>query len=141
MGELGDFLRILREESHYPSLNSLAEHLSVEKFTIQRWERESIPQPTSLDHIVERLHLSKEKEAKLRLLWHREKAQSLGVDLNAELPKVNVSEVAAKIQREVEYELKRVGHIKLTPRTRRVCVARIEMILRSVLGDPCNTDS
>lgn len=136
MGDLGDLLKSLREESHYPTRRSAAQICGVHERNYRGYEEgKSLPSDERIDLIVSKLSIPADKADELKRLKNRERAARMGVDLNGGRPPVNVSEVAAKIQREVEYELRRVGGVEVTPKTRRVCLARIEMILKHALGE------
>lgn len=137
MGAFGEYLRYLREKSPYPTVEEFGRHCGFHVRLCLKWEQgEVTPSTPALKEILRKMPLSPEERRKLQLLWNRGRAASFGVDLHDEPPSLNVSEVAATIQREVEHELKRVGGIEVTVRTRRVCIARIELILKNALGKP-----
>lgn len=79
------------------------------------------------------LSVSKKDADELRYSLKVERARAIGL-IGDNVERLNIPEVVDQIQREIEYELKRVGVKKFTPKTRRVCKARIEMILRHALG-------
>jgi transcriptional regulator with XRE-family HTH domain len=94
-----------------------------------------LPTKVTLEKIIEGTCLTEEEAVLLRETRNEEKARRSGIDLRpAGSLKIDVSNLAEKIQKELEYELKR-STVTLSKRTRRVCIRRIEIILRDALGE------
>ena len=132
MSDFCDLLKKVREESHYPTSRATAEICGLNRKIYLRYENgKAIPSLRVLDRIISRLLVPEKLGQELRRLRMVEGESRYEAQVRAE---IDPREVAAKIQRELEYELKRVGGIEVTPRTRRVCKVRIEMILKHALG-------
>lgn len=132
MDEFREVLKEARAECPYPHLIDFARVSQLSKNACRGFEDGTkFPAPETLERMIHYCAIPSKVAARLRELHMVERAKRAGVPIGS--PLVNVSELAERIQREVEYELKR-AHIQLTPRTRRVCVRRIGMLLSDALG-------
>ena len=133
MEKFYEVLREARRQSPYKSAADFARHAGLTERTYQAYESGMrVPAIEVLEYIVGRSSVLPKIGEKLFVLHRLALAEKSGIDLSIFEQKVNVSELAEKIEREVEYELKRYN-ITVTPRIRRVCIRRISMILDGAL--------
>ena len=133
MEKFHEVLRDARRQSPYKSAADFARHAGLTERTYQAYESGMrVPSLEVLEYIVGRSSVLPKIGEKLFVLHRLALAEKSGIDLNIFEQTVNVSELAEKIGKEVEYELKRYN-IHVTPRIRRVCNRRIAMILDGAL--------
>ena len=133
MDEFNEVLTTARKQSPYPHRADFARVAQIARRTYERYEAGSvIPAEEYLERIIQHCAIPMETAARLRALRTIALAKRAGVPIGTPLPELNVSELAERIQKEVEYELKRAG-VKLMPSTKRVCARRIAMILSTAL--------
>ena len=127
-------LRNARTTSRYPRRCDFIGKAGLLHKTYNRYESgEHLPEVKFLEKIIQRCGLSETVAHKLRELHAVEVAHRLGIEIRQLPATLNVSELTDKIQREIEYELKR-SRIFITSRTRQVCLRRVEMLLKDALG-------
>lgn len=136
MEEFHELLIEARKQSSYPLQIDFAHRAHVDRRDYQRWEYgELLPGDESFNRIVTLCGVPKSLCERLRMLLNKARASRAGISIGtAAVLDLNVSALAERIHREVEFELKRMN-VKVTPRMRRVCTRRIEMILSSALTD------
>ena len=133
MEKFHEVLREARRQSPYQSAADFARHAGLMEQTYQAYESgKRVPSIEALEYIVSRSSVLPKIGEKLFVLHRLALAEKNGVDLSIFEQNVDVSELAERIGKEVEYELKRYN-IDVTPRIRRVCVRRIFMILGDAL--------
>lgn len=133
MEKFHEVLREARRQSPYKSAADFARHARLTERTYQAYESGMrVPSLEVLEYIVSRSSVLPKISKKLFVFHRLALAEKNGVDLSIFEQAVDVSELAERIGKEVEYELKRYN-ITVTPRIRRVCVRRIAMILDSAL--------
>jgi len=133
MDEFRDALTQARKQSPYPHRTDFARRAQMTRRTYERYEAGSvIPAEEYLERIIRHCAIPPETAERLWRLRTEALAKRAGVPVGAPLPDLDVSELAERIQKEVEYELKRAG-VKLMPSTKRVCARRIAMILSTAL--------
>jgi len=134
MGEFQDALKEVRSGSAYPRSIDFSRAIGIPRRTYTHYETgDQYPAEETLERIIRYAAVPNNVAIKLRELRNKGLALRAGIELVVLSVNVDVSSLAEKIQREVEYELKRAG-IKMTPRSRKVCVRRINMILDDALG-------
>lgn len=127
-------LKRVREESRFPRRLDFIERCQMDERNYRRFEAgENVPSEATLEKILVNCFIPEAKAKKLRHLANIARARKLGVRMPQTMD-VNVSDLAEKIQRELEFELRRTG-VKVTPRTRKVCLRRIEIILKNEVGE------
>ena len=131
-----DALRDARLSSRYPRMCDFTRIAGVREHTYAQCESgRRFLTVLHLEQTIHRCGISETVANNLRQLHAIEVAKRLGITIRQLPPNLNVSELAAKIQREVEYELKR-SRLTITTRTRQVCTRRIEMLLKDSLEIP-----
>jgi len=129
-------IRKARFESQYPRLCDFVRVSRVSHDTYVQYESGlRLPKLQSLNRIILHSGISEQTAKKLREIHAISLARRLGVEMRQLPPGLKASELAEKIQREVEYELKRVG-TSITGNTSRVCARRIEILLKDALRIP-----
>lgn len=128
-----EVLRDARKSSRYSRLCDFLVQVGMHKKSYTRYESgEQIPKASYLERILKYSGFSESVCSELRELHAEAVAEKSGVAVKRLPATLNVSELAAKIQREIEYELKR-ERLFVTKRTSHVCVRRIEMLLKDAL--------
>jgi hypothetical protein len=126
-------LKEARAQCPYPALVDFSRAAQISDDSCWEYERgRELPPQATLENIIKRCSIPEGLAAKLRVLHMEARVARANISV-VPAPTLDVSELAEKIQREVDYELKRVN-IQLTPQTRRVCVRRIGMLLNDALG-------
>ena len=129
-------LREARKSSRYPLLSDFARKADLLSRTTRKYESgEALPPIKVLNEIIDRCGMAEHEAQKLRELHAIEVARRLGVTFRRIPNTLNVSDLAIRIQREIEYELKR-EQIFVTKKTNNACVRRIEMLLKDALRLP-----
>lgn len=133
MDEFKEVLAQARRQSPYPNRTDFARAAQISRRAYERYEAgATIPEEEYLERIILHCSISTDMAVRLRQLRTEALARRAGVPVGNPLPDLNVSELAERIQKEIEYELKRAG-VKLMPSTKRVCARRIAMILSTAL--------
>ena len=133
MESFHEALRSARKSSRYPRRCDFIQVSGVTRSTYGRYESGAhLPELQYLERIIQECGISEAIANKLRELHAVEVAQRLGVKIRQLPATLDVSELAEKIGREIEYELKR-ARLFITSHTRQVCTRRIEMLLRDSL--------
>jgi transcriptional regulator with XRE-family HTH domain len=133
MDEFKEALAEARKNSRYPHRPDFAKAAHVARRTYEKYEAgDTVPSEEYLERIILHCSISTETADRLRRLRTETLARRAGVPVGTPFPDLNVSELAERIQKEIEYELKRAG-VKLMPSTKRVCARRIAMILNTAL--------
>jgi hypothetical protein len=126
-------LREVRVSSRYPRRCDFIRVAGIYSRSYSRYESGAhLPELQYLEQIIHRCGIPEAVAKRLRELHAIEAARRLGVEMRQLPATLNVSELAERIQRETEYELKR-AHLFITSRTRQVCIRRIEMLLKDAL--------
>jgi hypothetical protein len=130
----GETLRRARKTSRYPRGVDFTKIAGITWNKYRTYESGvSLPSISTLEKIIQRCCLSEEAAKNLIELRAIAIIRRHGVTMKPLPATLNVSELAEKIQREVEYELKR-AQLQVTTHTRQVCTRRIEMLLKDALG-------
>jgi transcriptional regulator with XRE-family HTH domain len=126
-------LKEARLMTPYRYTSDFANRVGFKERTYQKYETgERVPSTRALERLLSGGPFPDDVAGKLRKLHRLALAEKNGVDLSLLEQPIDLSDLAKKIALEVEFELKRYN-IDLTPRIKRVCVRRIQMILDSVL--------
>jgi transcriptional regulator with XRE-family HTH domain len=134
MGEFGDELTKARHKSRYPHRVDLAERARVSPSTYEKYEVGTrFPSKEALERVLTCGAFSPEAAQHLRKVHNEEHARRKGIDLGLTRFSIDVSDLARKIQNDIEYELKRAHGHKTSTHTRNVCIRRIELRLRNSL--------
>ena len=132
MREFGKELAGARQASRYPHRGDFALRSGVPISTYEKYELgERFPSKKALDKMLGSGIFEDSVVQHLRKIYNGELALRSGVDLAQTRFAVDVSDLAVKIQHDIEYELKRAHNFKPSPRTRKVCIRRIELRLRN----------
>jgi len=135
MEEFNELLVEVRKASNYPHPKDFASRLPINYRTYRRWETgELLPSDLSFERMLTACRIPSESYHQLQILLNKERAKRRGIKLNPSGANLNLPSIAERIEREVEFELKRLN-VTVTPRMRRVCTHRIHMILSVVLSD------
>lgn len=133
MEKFYEALKEVRERSPYRSAADFARHTDLVPRTYSGYETgQNVPSEFVLERIINKSSVPPMIAERLRSLHRLAIAEKSGVDLSMFERIVDASDLAERIIKELEYELKRYN-ITITPRIRRVCNRRVSMILDNAL--------
>jgi len=136
MASFSEEMTRIRLGSRYPDKTDFARYAGLHPKLYRDYENGlKLPTKDTLEKIIKGTCLTEDEAVLLREVRNDDKARRSGIDLRpVGSIKADVPNLAERIQKELEYELKRAS-ITVSPRTRRVCIRRIEIILKDALGE------
>lgn len=133
MEEFKDVLKAAREASFYRTQTAFAKTSGIHIRDLEKYEDgEVFPKPETLEKIIRMTGIPESTAQHLRKALNDDRAKRLGLKLDTNVPDIDIPSLAEKIQREIEYELKR-ERIRVPLKTSRVCQRRVAIILKSAL--------
>ena len=128
-----ELLTQARLDSAYPTVQEFTDRAGIAERCYTKYIKgEGWPNVETLKRIIRNCGIPESLGFTLQDVRAREKAYRLGVRVGMPTVTANIPELADRILREIEFELKRSG-VTMMPRTQRVCINRITTLLKSTL--------